>query len=341
MLTIHRTAAWQTCLLALILLSGSPASSQTQVSAAAAINFSSTDNWGVAALFCLGFEFDAVEPFDVTALGVYDEGKDGLVQSHRVGIFGANGTLLVSATVTENDPLRGFFRYHDIPAFRLMAGTGYRIVALGGSDPITWNPKGFKTDSRVRFVRDRYEGNAASLVFPTRSDNLIGQFGANFLLSQIRILTAPRDQIISEGSNATFSVLVTNAGSRRVSYQWQFNGTNIAGANAAILTVTNPSTAQAGVYTVLIGDAPQTYLLSASASLAFSILELNRYAGVTIKGRVGGRYRIEFASSIAPPITWMTLTNIESLAVTPYLFIDFDSVIEPKRFYRVVTDENR
>ena len=158
------------------------------------------------------------------------------------------------------------------------------------------------------------------------------------LMEQLEIITPPQNQVIPCGSNVTFSVVATNALGGSLAYQWQFNGINIDGATNSAITLTNATTGQAGLYTVLVGSSPAAYPLSASASLAFSFLHLNRYAGVTIDGRVGGGYRVESADSLTPPIQWATLTNILSLPSTPYVFIDFDSVSHPNRFYRVVSD---
>jgi len=149
-----------------------------------------------------------------------------------------------------------------------------------------------------------------------------------------QILDPPSDQIVTCGSNVTFSVVATNTSL----YQWQFNGTNIAGATNAWLTLTNAHSQDAGIYTVVVGN-PSGFHLTASAWLAFSFLDLHMYAGVSIKGRVGGTYRIEYTESLATPVQWIALTNIVSLPVTPYVFIDFDSVGQPQRFYRVVSQD--
>jgi hypothetical protein len=160
--------------------------------------------------------------------------------------------------------------------------------------------------------------------------------GAAGKCHRFRILVPPDDQVIACGSDATFSVVATNElGS--VTYQWQFNGIDIAGATTRVLTVTNAGTAQAGIYTVVVrSSADQT--LSASARLGFSFLDLHMYAGLTIRGRVGSAYRIEATENLEPPIQWQPITNIVSLPTSPFVFIDFDSVAHPRRYYRAVSD---
>jgi hypothetical protein len=60
----------------------------------------------------------------------------------------------------------------------------------------------------------------------------------------------PRGQTATVGSTVTF--VVTADGSSSLSYQWQFNSTNIAGATASSLTLTNVQPGQAGGYRVTV-----------------------------------------------------------------------------------------
>ena len=52
-----------------------------------------------ATSFTLGWAVDVITPVRVTALGVWDEGSNGLQQSHAVGLWTGSGTLLASTTV--------------------------------------------------------------------------------------------------------------------------------------------------------------------------------------------------------------------------------------------------
>jgi hypothetical protein len=64
------------------------------------------------------------------------------------------------------------------------------------------------------------------------------------------ILGWPSNQVAQLGGSATFSVQAD--GSSPLYYQWQFHNTNIAGATATSLTISNVQGANAGVYFVLI-----------------------------------------------------------------------------------------
>ena len=67
------------------------------------------------------------------------------------------------------------------------------------------------------------------------------------------INTQPVSQNTYMGSSVTFSVsAIANA---PLSYQWQFNGSNISGANIASYTINNVQQANAGSYTVVISNS--------------------------------------------------------------------------------------
>ena len=67
------------------------------------------------------------------------------------------------------------------------------------------------------------------------------------------ITTQPASQTVLAGSNVTFTA--TAAGTTPLSYQWRFNGTNIAGATGTALTLSNVQPALAGNYAVLVTNA--------------------------------------------------------------------------------------
>src|ERR1019366_8451579 len=62
------------------------------------------------------------------------------------------------------------------------------------------------------------------------------------------IITQPASLAVSAGATVAFTV--TAVGTPPLSYQWQFSGTNIAGATGTSLTLSNVQSAQAGSYAV-------------------------------------------------------------------------------------------
>ena len=117
-------------------------------------------------------------------------------------------------------------------------------------------------------------------------DDLIVSFngGVNNPPAAPAILTQPQSQVVTVGENITFSVAAT--GNPAPAYQWQFNTTNIPGANIATLTLNNVTTNQTGNYLVVITNSAgvtnsQTVTLTvvplAPAVAGFSLMDYNTH----------------------------------------------------------------
>ncbi len=83
------------------------------------------------------------------------------------------------------------------------------------------------------------------------------------------IVSQPVSQTVPTGVTATFSVVAE--GSAPLSYQWQFNGTNIAAATSTSLTLTNVQATQTGSYSVQVANLYGS-TNSSSASLTVNVL---------------------------------------------------------------------
>lgn len=79
------------------------------------------------------------------------------------------------------------------------------------------------------------------------------------------ITSQPQSRTNLVGSAASFSVAAT--GSAPLTYQWRFNGENIAGATTTNLNLINVQTTNAGNYTVVVTDSISASLTSAVAVL--------------------------------------------------------------------------
>src|SRR5262249_46505720 len=73
------------------------------------------------------------------------------------------------------------------------------------------------------------------------------------LSGPVTIVQQPQPRGIPLGGNATFQVMAD--GFAPFSYQWLFNGTEIAGATAATLVLTNAQLAQQGHYSVVVSNS--------------------------------------------------------------------------------------
>ena len=78
--------------------------------------------------------------------------------------------------------------------------------------------------------------------------------GAVSFVPAMTITNAPVSQAVTLGGAAIFSVGVSG-GTAPLTYQWQCNGTNIAGATANPFAIRNAQLANAGGYTVIVTDA--------------------------------------------------------------------------------------
>ena len=142
------------------------------------------------------------------------------------------------------------------------------------------------------------------------------------------ISTNPMSVTAAPGGNATLTV---SAAGGSLSYQWQLNGTNIAGATSSSLTVSNLNPAESGAYTVIVSNAAGN---SVSTAAELSLLSLNMYAGLTIVGQVGATYEIDYMNSLSNT-NWNVLTNLV-LPSSPYIYFDTSSPFSPSRFYRAL-----
>jgi hypothetical protein len=67
------------------------------------------------------------------------------------------------------------------------------------------------------------------------------------------IVTSPTNRTVVAGSPATLAVVAN--GAQPLSYQWRFNGTNLAAATGTSLTISNAQLANAGNYQVVVTNA--------------------------------------------------------------------------------------
>jgi hypothetical protein len=68
-----------------------------------------------------------------------------------------------------------------------------------------------------------------------------------------RILKQPLSQMTFSGATISFTAFAI--GNTNLQYQWQFNGTNLAGATSTALYLTNVQVTQSGNYTVVVSNA--------------------------------------------------------------------------------------
>jgi len=132
----------------------------------------------------LGYSFLVNTSINAVSLGVFDQGGDGLLVSHDVGLWDSSGTLLASATVAAGtlDPLNGGFRFAAISPVSLAAGSIYYVGSVNGIDGDPWLQDSVVTSApEITYLARQYAASGGGLVFPDLSGSgVTGYFGGNF-----------------------------------------------------------------------------------------------------------------------------------------------------------------
>jgi hypothetical protein len=119
------------------------------------------------------------------------------------------------------------------------------------------------------------------------------------------ILRQPTSMAVSTNDSVLFTVIA--AGPGPLTYQWRFNGTNLAAETWPMLALTNIDGSRAGPYSVAVGNSV-TSILSATATLSVnssnpppSIAAAGAGSGLfhfTLAGELGRHYLIESSTNL-------------------------------------------
>ncbi|SVD86573.1 uncharacterized protein METZ01_LOCUS439427, partial [marine metagenome] len=91
---------------------------------------------------------------------------------------------------------------------------------------------------------------------PDRQDVVVADSNASVYFSadpEFNITEDPDSQVVAAGGSVTLDVTATGSD---LSYQWQHNGVNIAGATSRTLTINNFAAANEGAYQVRVSQDP-------------------------------------------------------------------------------------
>lgn len=158
------------------------------------------------------------------------------------------------------------------------------------------------------------------------------------------ITTQPVSRTVLAGTDVTFSVSATGAS---LSYQWQYNGSDLPGQNAATLSLTGADRDHAGVYTVRISNSSGSVVsanavlivrglqqIAAPQVLANGILRVTfgDLHGDAISAPNAARYQVEVSADLA---TWEILNQPLTLVNGRLQFDDNNAGGHTHRFYRV------
>ncbi len=156
------------------------------------------------------------------------------------------------------------------------------------------------------------------------------------------IASPPTNQIVLAGTDVSFSVTANGSG---VAYQWRLNGNNLANANAATLTLTKATTAQSGLYSVVVSNSAGT-VMSGNAQLLVvpppgpSVTPALRLVpgsanqvALSFAAASGYRYVAEYSESLSAA-NWIILTNRPPAFTGATVTLDQSATAAQQRFYR-------
>ncbi len=208
-----------------------------------------------------------------------------------------NGAMLIDTTGSSFNTLLGVFIGPGNSFATLTGiGAGYTTNRLLNGQPQVFIPDAPRGQTNY-IVVDGYHGASGTVHLSIN------------LGDPVVIGAPPQDQFVLAGSNATFTVGAT--GSTPLSYLWQFNGTNIARATNAILTVSNVQSVNLGLYTVVVGNlvsaASNSAMLSLGSVPAISIQPLSQTVAA------GGTANLSVTASGTPPPDFQWMFNGSSI----------------------------
>jgi hypothetical protein len=160
------------------------------------------------------------------------------------------------------------------------------------------------------------------------------------------IIAEPASISVIESSNALFTVGAL--GVTPMSYQWFFDGTNLAGGTDSTLTLLDVQVTNAGSYNVIITN---TYgsVTSAVASLTVTLPALtasvlpmtatnaNLVVQFQFSGTPGSNYVLEYTTNLCPPFQWQPVITNAANTNGNWTFTDSNAAAFPACFFRMAT----
>lgn len=251
---------------------------------------------------------------------------DGAIVAHVLNIEVTDGWakagVMIRETLTDNST-------HAFMALSAVNGTSFQHRATTGANSDSTGGPGVTAPYWVKLVRtgDLFTGYISadglnwtvvdSITIPMTNNVYIGLALTAHDNSQLNtstvdslqfvqsITSQPLDQTVYQGNNATFNVVAIGA---PLDYQWQFNGTNIPGANLSSYTRNNVQPADAGYYSVTVTNLA-AMLISSNA-----LLTVNPLPAITTQPQnqtvnQGNSANFSAAAIGAPPLSYLWLFN--------------------------------
>jgi hypothetical protein len=193
--------------------------------------------------------------------------------------------------------------------------------------------------TNATFIQEKARGVDAG-IYMVAVNNAHGRTNSTLAYVPIvlspNIIEQPRSQLVTETTSVYFWIKAT--GIEPISYQWRFQGIEIPGETNAVLTLTNVTTANNGLYQVEVKNEGGT-VLSSSALLTvtsnpqvMNIQISQDTITLTLKTRSGAHYSIQQSPDMR---VWMNIGSFDANSEIS----EFKTAISEKRmFYRIKAD---
>jgi hypothetical protein len=274
-------------------------------------------------------------------LQLWAEGGNNLF-ANVMDVSGTPHTLMTANDVLQTDQWQHVaLTYDKISGLMAIYVNGSVVVSnyIGTVTPRTTYPEyhlniGRRT-GQVVGLNDTYSGGLDELSLYKRAltageiqaifhAGSVGK-GVDLNSSKPLIISQPASQTVVAGGQADFSV--TAIGVLPLSYQWTFNGTNIAGAVGSTLTLTNLHASQGGSYCVTVSNSQGSVKsdIAVLTVMARDILVYNYNgsekfitAGAELSYNYSGRMFFVPGGTNGVFVGWATLNGKKQYWVSPF-----------------------
>ncbi|MCX6922068.1 MAG: autotransporter-associated beta strand repeat-containing protein, partial [Verrucomicrobia bacterium] len=201
-------------------------------------------------------------------------------------------------------------------------------------------------DSFKLFSAGTYAGAFASNALPPLSANLVWEISklsndGTITVAALPVITSqPQSLLVNPGAPAAFAVGAT--GSSMLAYQWQQNGTNIAGATSNRYDIFSASVANAGAYLVVVTNnygSATSQIATLTLSIPPTISGTMSGADFTVNGSgaAGQTCVLVAATNLESPVVWRPVATNVAGTNGAFSFIDSGITNYPQLYYRIKT----
>jgi len=272
-----------------------------------------------------------------------DAANYAVVVSNSAGSVTSN-----TATLTVNPATTAPAITSQPQSLTLVAGTSgnFSVTATGTPSPTyQWRKNGSNisgaTSSTLSLTNVQSTDAANYTVVVSNSAGSVTSSTATLTVNAAAaaptISSQPQSLTVTAGANASFSVTAT--GTPSPSYQWQKNGSNISGATAATLSLTNVQSADGANYAVVVSNSAGSVTSSAAtltvnaATAAPTIT--SQPQSLTLVAGTSGSFSVTATGTPSPTYQWrknaaniagatsatLSLTNVQSADAANYTVV--------------------